>query len=76
MNDNTASQTLREAAFLAGEQANFDGELRGANPHAEGPAADSWGCGWDAAQRVRDEWEIANHERAQQAEWLEGADLA
>lgn len=77
MNRTMSSDTTRQA-FELGEQANYDGEARSANPYtaAGDIRAAWWGQGWCAAQAVRDEWELANHERAQQAEWLEGADLA
>ena len=59
--------TPGEAAFLAGEQANFDGALRTANPYTGGNVAESWAAGWKAAQAVRDEWESDNYARCSAA---------
>jgi hypothetical protein len=53
------------AAFEAGQRANFDGILLRGNPHIAGSnEARAWEAGHIDAQRQRDEWEDANHERA------------
>ena len=57
-----------QQAFDSGEQANYDGIARDANPYTGmgDIRAAWWGQGWNAGQIVRDEWETENHERAQQ----------
>lgn len=61
----------------AGYDANYEGVLLHQNPHAPlSHAFNAWEAGHLQAQNTRDEWELCNRERAQQAEWLEGVDLA
>jgi hypothetical protein len=61
----------------AGYEANYDGELIGSNPHPAGTIEyRAWEAGHMQAQQTRDEWELCNRERAQQAEWRDGMDLS
>lgn len=61
----------------AGYEANYEGALLAANPHQAGTVEHSaWESGHLQAQDARDDWEMCNRERAQQAEWLDDADLA
>jgi len=64
-------------AHEAGYDANYEGILLRDNPHAEGTAEfRAWEAGHLQAQATRNDWELCNRERAQQAEWLAGADLS
>lgn len=67
MNRSLSSDTTRQA-FELGEQANYDGEPRSANPYtaAGDIRAAWWGQGWCAAQDVRAEWEADMHERCKE----------
>lgn len=61
----------------AGYEANYDGELLSDNPHDDGTDEyRAWEAGHLQAQDARNDWALCNRERAQQAEWLDGADLA
>lgn len=71
------TESQLHAAHEAGYEANYDGELLSANPHDAGTDEyRAWETGHMQAQSVRREWELCFRERAQQAEWLDGADLA
>ena len=65
MSQSMSSDTTVQA-WERGEQANYDGKPRSANPYtaAGDIRAAWWGQGWCAGQQVRDEWEADNHARA------------
>jgi hypothetical protein len=72
-----AENVRLHAIHDAGYEANHEGTLLGSNPHPAGSIEyRAWEAGHMQAQDVRDEWELCNRERAQRAEWRDGADLA
>lgn len=71
----TGEQHLH-AVHEAGYEANYDGVLLHQNPHPPlSQEFNAWESGHLQAQNTRNDWELCNRERAQQAEWREGADL-